>query len=45
MNMNVTTILVLVAAGLSVVALIKPSWPLTPVAVLLVCVAILTMGK
>lgn len=39
--MSAFVILVVVALGLSIVALIKPTWPLTPVAVLLVCVAML----
>lgn len=39
--MNVFTLLVVTAGVLAVVALIKPSWPLVPVAVLLVCVALL----
>lgn len=42
--MNVFQILILVAGGLAVTALIKPSWPILPVAVLLICVA-LFVGK
>lgn len=42
--MNVFTLLVVIAMVLAIAALVKPSWPLTPVAVLLVCVALLA-GK
>lgn len=45
MSMTVFNILIVIAMILSVVAIIKPSWPLCPVAVLLVCVALLTHGK
>ncbi len=39
--MNIFTALVGIAAILAVVSLIKPSWPLLSVAVLLVCIALL----
>lgn len=42
--MNVYTLLIVIAMVLAIVALVKPAWPLTPVAVLLVCVALLA-GK
>lgn len=41
MNLTPFTILVGISLVLAVVALIKPTWPLLPVAVLLVCVALL----
>lgn len=44
MTLNAYTILIIVAGLLSILALIKPSWSLLPVAVLLVCVALL-VGK
>lgn len=42
--MNVFQILILVAGGLAIFAMVKPAWPLCAVAVLLVCVALFT-GK
>lgn len=39
--MSVFLILVLVALALAIVALIKPSWPLLPVAVILIALALL----
>lgn len=40
--MNLFIILIIVAGGLAVVSLIKPQWgPLVPVALLLLCVALL----
>lgn len=44
MNLTPFVILVVISLVLSVVALVKPTWPLLPVAVLLVCVALL-VGK
>lgn len=41
MQMNAFTILVVVSMILAIVALIKPAWPLCPVAVLLLVVALL----
>lgn len=41
MHWSVQAILVLIALILTVVALIKPAWPLLPVSLLLVCVALL----
>lgn len=41
MSLTVFQILVGVAGVLAVISLIKPSWPLVGVAVLLVCVALL----
>lgn len=42
--MTVFNVLVVIAGALSVVALIKPQWPLCAVAILLVCVALIA-GK
>ena len=42
MTANVLNILVCIAGGLAVLAMIKPAWRLLSVAVLLVCVALLT---
>lgn len=39
--MSAYTILVIGAFVLAILALVKPSWPLTPVAVVLLCVAAL----
>lgn len=44
MSLTPFNILVGVAAVLAVISLVKPSWPLVPVAVLLVCVGLL-VGK
>lgn len=41
---NAYTILILIAFLLAVIAIIKPQWPLAAVALLLVCVALLTKG-
>ncbi len=41
MTLTLHSILLVVALILSIVALIKPQWPLCAVAVLLVCVALL----
>lgn len=41
MNLTPFNILVIVAIVLAIVALIKPAWPLCPVAVLLLGVALL----
>lgn len=38
---SVFTILVIIALVLAVVSLLKPSWPLVPVAVILIAVALL----
>lgn len=42
--MNAPAILAIVAGGLAVIALIKPQWPLLPVAVLLISVAVVVMN-
>lgn len=42
MTLTVHNTLVVVALILAIVALIKPQWPLCAVAVLLICVALLT---
>ena len=42
--MNAFVLLIVIALLLSVAALVKPTWPLVPVAVVLVCVALL-IGK
>lgn len=44
MNLTPFNILVVTAIILSIVSLIKPAWPMTPVAVLLLGIAIL-VGK
>lgn len=41
MTLDAFHILVIIAMGLSIVALVKPGWPLCAVSVLLVCVALL----
>ena len=41
MTLNAFTILIIIAIILAVVALIRPAWPLTPIAVLLIGVALL----
>jgi hypothetical protein len=41
LRVNVHTILVVVALGLAIFSLVKPAWPLLPVAVILVCVDLL----
>lgn len=45
LRVNVHTILVVVALGLAIVSLIKPAWPLLPVAVVLICVDLLIGGR
>lgn len=40
--MNIHQLLICIALGLAVFAMIKPAWPLCAVAVLLLCVALLT---
>ncbi len=45
MNLSVFTILIVIALILTVLSMIKPAWPLLSVAVLLVCVALLTRGS
>jgi hypothetical protein len=42
--MSVFVLLIVLALLLAVAALIRPTWPLTPVAVLLICIALL-IGK
>ncbi len=37
-------ILAIVAGGLAIVGLFKPAWPITPVAVLLLAIAVLVMA-
>jgi hypothetical protein len=44
MTLTAFNILVIVAMVLAIVSLIKPAWPLCPVAVLLIAVALL-IGK
>lgn len=44
MQLTAFNILVICALLVSIAALIRPAWPLAPVAVLLVCVALL-VGK
>jgi hypothetical protein len=44
MNLTPFSILVVIALLLSVLSMIKPTWPLLSVSVLLVCVALL-IGK
>jgi hypothetical protein len=44
MNFNAPTILACVAGGLAIINLIKPQWPLMPVACLLLSVAIVLIG-
>ena len=39
--MNLFTALIITAGAFAIASLVKPSWPLCPVAVLLVCVALL----
>lgn len=39
--MNYFTVLVGIAGVLAVVAIIKPAWPLCPIGLLLVCVALI----
>lgn len=41
MNLNPHQILLVIALVLAIGALVKPAWPLCPVAVLLVCIALL----
>lgn len=41
MNLSASSLLVLIALVLTVLSMVKPTWPLLAVAVLLVCVAIL----
>jgi hypothetical protein len=41
---NTFALLIVIALLLAVASLIKPTWPLTPVAVVLICVALL-IGK
>jgi hypothetical protein len=41
MSLTAYNILVVIALVLAIIGLIKPSWPLVPVAVVLVCVALL----
>lgn len=41
MSLTAFNILVIIALILSIVGIIKPTWPLIPVAVILVCVALL----
>ncbi len=43
-KMSTFVLLIVIAMILAIVALIKPSWPLTPVGLLLVCIALL-IGK
>lgn len=40
MNVTPQTVLLIIALVLSVVALLRPAWPLLPVAVILVIVAV-----
>ena len=42
MNWNAYTILIVIALGFSIGGMVKPAWPLLPIAVLLVCIALLT---
>lgn len=42
--MNAPTILAIVAGGLAVISLLKPQWPLVPVAVLLLSVAVVIIA-
>lgn len=41
MNLSIHSVLILIALILTIVSIIKPSWPLIQVAVLLVCAALL----
>lgn len=42
MNLTVWNILIVIAIILAIINLIKPTWPILGVAVLLICVALLT---
>lgn len=44
MNFNAPCILAIVAVGLAVIGLIKPAWPVTAVAVLLLGVAVVVLA-
>lgn len=44
MNFTPFLILIVIALILSIIALVKPAWPLIPIAVLFICVALL-IGK
>lgn len=44
MNLSAFNILVIVALILSIIGIIKPTWPIVAVALLLVCVALLVSG-
>lgn len=47
MNLSAFNILVVIALILSIVSMVRPTWPLLSVSVLLVCVALLihSVGK